>query len=261
MMTKVLPLVAIALLAVGCDDDDGNRHKPTATPTTTATITTTATATPTSSRTVTPTRTATPRPEPQITFFGLTRADDTLLTPNGTTDDGTPIYVRLPGVSGRASGFNLVIEGKPGRDDNPIGTSAYDITGVGFPDLAIQVSRPLGDGSATVCDDPQSAPGGVPATSPVSFDPLPQNIAAANDFGCRFDNGAGEARARTNESDSCVNFNGRFDFVDTDTRAQFCGAINVPLGFPPGDTTVTARLRCSRGNWSEIAQIVIRVMP
>lgn len=116
-----------------------------------------------------------------------------------------------------------------------------------------------GVGSTAVCDDPQNSPGGVPATSPVSFDATPENIAVANDLACRFIDGAGEHKARTNPADSCVNFDGRFNFVVPETTTQFCGFMNVPLGFPPGDTTVTARLRDSDGLWGDFAQIMIRV--
>jgi hypothetical protein len=189
-------------------------------------------------------------------------------------DSGNPARTRVAAVAHEthrgktckerrftASGFVLVIEGKPGAGGEPVGASTYDPTGSSFPDLALQVTRPLGNGSTTVCDNPQDNPGGVPATSPVSFEATPENIAAANDFGCRFLDGAGGHKARTNRSDSCVNFNGEFDFVDPSTRLQFCGFINVPLGFQSGDTTVTARLRDVRGNWGEVAQIVIRVSP
>lgn len=263
-MKRAILGAILAVVLLGCDDDDGH-SKPTVTPTATATPTATLTATATLTPTPTPISTATatasstPIRGPEITFFGLTRADDSLLPPHGAADDGTPIYIRVPGATGLASGFVLVVEGKPGASGAEVGSSSYDPTGASFPDLVIQVTHPLGDGSSTICDDPQVAPGGVPATFPVSFDATAENIAAANDFGCRFSNGGGQHRARTNSGDSCVNFNGTFNFVAPTTRAQFCGFVNVPLGFPPGDTTVTTRLRDSEGNWGAPAQIIIRV--
>jgi len=260
-MRRAILGAALAIVALGCGDDDGDGPRPTITPTVTATTTATLTATPTPISTATATAKVTPIPGPQITFLGLTRADDTLLMPSGTADEGTPIYIRAPGASGLASGFVLIIEGKPGASGAGVGTSSYDPSGSSFPDLALQVSRPLGNGSTTICDDPQVAPGGVPATLPVSFEETPENIAAVNDLGCRFSNGAGEYRSRTRGDDSCVNFNGAFDFVADATRAQFCGFISVPLGFHAGDTTITARLRDLQGNWGAPAQIIIRVGP
>src|SRR5262245_14692836 len=62
---------------------------------------------------------------PVISFFGVTRADDTLLDASGTTGDGTPIFTRIAGVTGVASGFALVIEGRPGTSGLPAGTSSY----------------------------------------------------------------------------------------------------------------------------------------
>lgn len=259
-MRHATAAAALAFLILGCGDDDGGGGPAdTATPTAseTATPTPTRTSTPTPTRTAT--ATATLAPGPAITFFGLTRADDQLLEPDDVADDGTPIYMRLPGVGGRASGFVLVVEGKPGGSRSRVGGSSYDPSGASFPDLSVQVSQPLGNGSTAVCDDPQVSPGGVPAISPVSFEATPENIAAVNDLACRFLDGTGENRARTNVSDSCVNFNGRFEFVAPDTTTQFCGFVNVPLGFPPGDTRVTARLRDAAGNWGGIAQIIIRV--
>lgn len=254
-MKKTCVAVILAVVFLGCAEDDDGRRSNTATPTVTSTVTRTSTATPT------PTVAGTILPGPQITFFGLTRADDTLLMAHDVADDGTPIYDRLRGAGGRASGFVLVIEGKPGSSGAGVGESSYDMTGAGFPDLSVQVTQALGNGSTAVCDDPQVAPGGVPATFPVSFEATPENVAAVNDFGCRFQNGRGEYLARTAASDSCVNFEGTFHFVSTDARTQFCGFINVPLGFPPGETTVTARLRDEDGNWGDPAQLIIRVAP
>lgn len=198
---------------------------------------------------------------PEITFFGVTRADDTLLDESGTTGGGTPIYTRVAGATGVASGFTLVIEGKPGANAVAVGTSSYDPTLVAFPSLVVQASRDLGDGSTEVCDDPIVMPGGVPGKSRMDLDPSPENIARINDFSCRFVDGAGDPIARQVTTDSCVNFNGDFRFVDSQTTTQFCGAINVPLGFPMGDTRVTANLTDVEGNLGPEESIIIRVVP
>jgi hypothetical protein len=198
---------------------------------------------------------------PEITFFGVARADDTLLDPSGMTGDGTPIYTRVAGVTGVASAFTLVIEGKPGTSNAAVGASSYQQDLTSFPDLVVQASRDLGNGSAEVCDDPVLMPGGVPRISPPSYEETAENIAVVNDFACRFVDGAGETVARQNSGDSCVNFNGDFRFVDPQTTTQFCGFINVPLGFPMGDTTVTARLRDVEGHLGPARTVIIRVVP
>ena len=198
---------------------------------------------------------------PEITFFGVTRADDTLLDESGMTGDGTPIYTRPSGGMGIASGFVLVIEGKPGDNGVAVGTSSYDMTLTSFADLIVQASHDLGDGSTAVCDDPITMPGGVPGMSRSDLETTPENIARINDFSCRFVDGAGQPIARQVTTDSCVNFNGDFRFVDPQSTTQFCGFINVPLGFPMGDTRVTANLVDVEGNIGDSASIIIRVVP
>ncbi len=265
-----------ALLTVGCGDDDRGAAPqpadptPTATETATATEIPTATATATQTLTLTPTRTATairtptipiPANSPIITFFGVTRADDRLIDPAGE-ENGIPVFLRTETISGASSGFSIVVEASRGMSTLPIGSSAYDPTLAGFPDLQIQVDRPLGNGSAAVCDDPMDMPGGVPAIVPESFEETTENISTVNDFACRFVNGQGEPTVRTSTSDSCVTFeSGSFAFVHPQTNAQFCGAINVPLAFPIGDTVVSARVRDGDGNVSDIERIIIRVVP
>ena len=222
-MHKVFAVAALAvsLTAIGCgDDDDASRPF-----------------------------------GPEITYFGLTRADDQLINPVGR-DNGVPVFERP--VS--ASGFSIVIEAAPGTSGAAVGTSSYDVTLLSLPDLQIQVNRPLGNGSSAVCDDPIAAPGGVPATDPVSFDETPANITHINDFACRFVDGQGNPEARTSPQDSCVAFaSGDFAFANEDSTTQYCGFINVPLAFPAGDTIVTARLRDVDGNVGEEEQIIVRV--
>lgn len=198
---------------------------------------------------------------PEITFFGLTRADDSLVEPADESASGAPIFIRPKTIGNSASGFSIVIEGKPGDSDSAVGSSSYDATLVALPDLQIVVSRPLGNGSTSVCDDPIDAPGGVPAVDPANFDETNQTVVkAGNDLACRFVDGGGLTAARTNPDDSCVSFpSGDFAFVDEDTTAQFCGFVNVPLSFPSGDTVVTARLRDAAGNLGPEKQIVVRV--
>lgn len=220
----------------------------------------TVTRTPTSTRTRTATRTATLTPAgptgPVITFFGITRADDTLVKSSGTTPDGVPIYQRLTGA-----GFSLVVEGRPGPSGSAVGRSAFDGSATSLPDLQVEVSHPLGNGSPAVCDRSGSMAGGVPAIDPPSFNGTPAVIAAVNDLACRFLDGSDMPVAR-NRDDACVMFgSGDLRFVNPASTLQFCGFVTRFMEFPAGDTLVTARLRDQAGNAGATAQIVIHVSP
>ena len=114
-----------------------------------------------------------------------------------------------------------------------------------MPDLQIQVTRPLGDGSSLVCDDAPPMLGGVPAINPPSFDDTPSNADRLNDLACRFIDGGGNKIGRKcGDSTACVlGEDGIFGCVTTDATVQFCGFIGQALTFPPGDTLVTVRVR------------------
>jgi hypothetical protein len=249
-------------------------------PTVTRTVTRTATrtpsggATPTHTRTRTPTTPATGGPSPtrtrtnsptptatsgsggpQITFFGLTRADDMLLEPTGTSN-GLPVYEPAFGF-----GFSLVVEAKSTTRFRP-GNSTYNDSG-DAPDLQIQATRALGNGSTDVCDDMLPFLGGVPAIDPPRFD-MEQSIAdRINDFACRFIDGSGEKVARQcSEFNACVlNSAGQFGCVTTpsDGVLQYCGFIGSALSFPPGDTLVSVRVRDVAGTLGELRQLIVRV--
>jgi hypothetical protein len=226
----------------------------TASPTRTPTPVLSATPTRTQTPTRTLTRTVKPTPTgvigPLITFFGVTRADDTLVDPIDTTPAGAPIYSRVAGA-----GFSLVVEGRTGASGIEVGRSSFRPLGV--PDLQIVVSRTLGDGSAAVCDRVPPDAGGVPAVDPPSF----ANIDAVSDFSCRFVDGNDQPMAR-GKTDACILFDdGSFGFKGEGTLAQFCGFIDAVLHFPPGDTLVTARLLDLNGNPGAPAQIIVRIAP
>ena len=195
-----------------------------------------------------------------ITYFGVARADDTLLDVAGMTPGGVPIYERAFG-----SGFSLVLEAKPGGTGAAIDASTLNSDPADptvLPGLQIEVSHPLGDGSAAVCDDTPPTTGGVPAVNPPDFSPTQPVANAINDLACRFKDGFGLHGGRTKISDACTTFaDGGFRFNAPGTTVQFCGQINEPLVFPDGDTTVTARVRDVAGNISFQAQIVLRVSP
>jgi hypothetical protein len=172
------------------------------------------------------------------------------------TAEGVPIYARPT-----TAGFALVVEGKSGTSSSPVGRSAFVGDATSLPDLQVAVSRPLGDGSAAVCDRSGTTAGGIPSIDPPSFDETPAVIAAVNDLSCRFVNGADIPVARTRD-EACVLFpSGDFHFVDMDSTVEFCGFVTRVMEFPPGDTLVTVRLRDQDGNPGPPAQIVLRVGP
>jgi hypothetical protein len=231
----------------------------TATRSSTPTLSRTATRSATPGPTLSPTRTATPSsPQgPLVTFFGLARADESRVFPSGTTPEGVPIYIFPIG-----NGFRIVVEGGFGESLEFPATSSFASGGFEFADLQIQSTRALGDGSSALCDRDGPFAGGIPAINPPSFQELPAILTSVNDFSCRFVDGSGAFRGRTNGSDSCVQNppdSGLFNFVDPRSRIQFCALVDRPIRFPPGDTLLTVRLRDILGNVGFESKIVVRV--
>ena len=232
------------------------------------TFTTSPTKTPTRAISATPTRTVTrtftitptvkPTPTgvlgPVISYFGITRADDTLVPSSGTTPGGIPIYTRIAGA-----GFSLIVEGRPGASGADVGRSSFDSSGAGFPDLQIVVSRALGDGSTAVCDRNPPMGGGVPAVDPPNFTATKAVIDAVNDLACRFVDGSDQPMAR-GKADACILMtDGSFGFAGAGSTAQYCGFVDSVMHFPAGDTLVTARLLDTSGNPGPQSQIVVRI--
>lgn len=235
---------------------------PNGTATRTGTRTRTATITPTvpPSPTITRTRTITPTPTatvnargPEITFFSLTRADDALLQP-ARVENGVPVYEPAFGFA-----FSLVVEAKPGASRARVGNLSF-VDG-SSPDLQVQTTRPLGNGSTDVCDDMPPFLGGVPAINPPSFEDTAVNGDRLNDLGCRFIDGSGERVGRQcGESTACVlGEDGIFGCASGDATIQFCGFIGQALTFPAGDTLVTVRVRDVQGNFGPARQLLVRV--
>ena len=167
------------------------------------------------------------------------------------------MYVRTNGIA-----FWLVVEGAPGPSGLSVGRFALSDDPTMFPDLQVEVSQQLGNGSAAVCDSTGSMAGGVPAINPPRFDPIQDVIDAVNDLGCRFLDGGGTPMARK-RSEACAKIppTDDYTFVSDDSTVQFCAFIDSTLAFSSGDTIVTARLRDDEGNPGVPEQLLVHVGP
>lgn len=260
-------ILALNFALAGCPTEEP-------TPTATSAPGSSATATPSPVATATATLTATATPTramgPTITFFGLARADGTVVSPSGTSAEGIPIIER----SARA-GFLIIVEGRPGASGSPLSqcNSSYDeFSADARPDVQILSNRNLGAGDPAVCDGPQPAPetgfgcggrpgavipiGGIPGFADPDFESPSRAISdALNDFGCRM--------AYKPPSEPCtVTALGNPRYVmGTNSTDQFCTERtwdgNEP--FPRGDTLLTARLRDFAGNLGPPARIIVRI--
>jgi hypothetical protein len=229
---------------------------PTRSRTRTPTRTRTFTSTPTAPRSFTPTRTITPTPGqdlgPVVLYFGLLQPDDVVVPPD--IDGTVPVFIRPFGFS-----FKIVVEAGVGAGGRPVANQTF--AGFGRPDLQVQVNRPLGNGSAAVCDNKQVPLGGVPAINPPNFSEDPALDNQLNDLGCRFIDGQDNTQGRScAEDQACVRFEtGVFGCINGQTRQQFCAAIGTELTFPPGDTTVSVRVRDTFGNLGPPRQLIVRI--
>jgi hypothetical protein len=185
---------------------------------------------------------------PVVTFFGAARADGSTVDPV-SVDKGIPVYRSEVG-----SGFMLVVEVKAGESGYEPGrrVSAY-VPGDPKvrPDLEIETSRDMGNGSPEVCDRQRPNIGGIPGINPPSFAETPKISDAINDFGCRFETFI--------ESDgSCtLSKGGDYSFISKDTTTQFCMIVARAYMFPVGKTLLSVRVRDSEGNPGPVKQMWI----
>lgn len=185
------------------------------------------------------TSTPTPLPGPRIVFFGLAGADGRQLQSQGTRD-GIPVYQRPSGL-----GFRVVVEGAPGPNGNASGTRLRVVGG--RPDLQIESTRALGDGSARVCDT------GVPAIDPPDFGGGAMIDDALNDLACRF-------AVTTNPSVACtLDDLMRNGFLSSLARLQFCALFDSVLVLPQGETLLSVQLADTSGVLGERRQVLVRV--
>jgi hypothetical protein len=196
-----------------------------------------------------PTATATAGPGPTISFFGVASSSGFLLAP---TPGAVPIYSVLNG-----SGFQLVIEALPGTDQRPVARNTEASNGP--PDLQIQATRSLGDGSPAVCDDTKPI-GGVPGVDPPQLG-NPNAIAdQLNDFGCRFIDGMGAKVGRTCIQSCILPTNTDYQCESDQRAVQFCAQIYSALTFPQGDTLLTVQVRNTAGDLGPPAQLILHVV-
>lgn len=190
---------------------------------------------------------------PLVTFFGAVRADGYTVEPQSVDEHGIPTY-----LSSGGSGFMMVVEAKPGLSgfETARRVSAYEPDNPrSRPDLEIETSRDMGDGSAAVCDQMKPNIGGIPAVHPPNFAETQRISDAINDFACRFE-------THIQADDACtMNPSGDFAFAAKESATQFCMLVARAWAFPPGDTLLTVRVRDTEGNPGPIKQMRIRRPP
>jgi hypothetical protein len=186
---------------------------------------------------------------PVVTFAGLARADGKVV-PSAATENGIPIFVNYVG-----SGFIVVVEGKPGISNLEVGRrlTGYDPNdATKRPDLEIELSNPIGDGSKEVCDNRRPNIGGVPAVNPPNFAETKDAAAALYDLACRFETFIEPQSACT------LDQTGDFAYAKKDSITQFCMVVAKAWNFPVGDTLVSVRLRDAKGNPGPVSKFVLR---
>lgn len=197
------------------------------------------TETPTPQPPPTPTETQVLPPGPRIVYFGLAGADGKRILPSAVREDGIPVYQRPIGL-----GFKLVVEALPGENGNAVGSRV--LVRDGRPDLQVQSTAALGDGSPQVCIT------GVPGIDPPTFDPRPDVDDAMNDLACNF-------VAAMNPVSTCTldDFE-RNNFLMPEARIQFCVLIDSILAVPQGETSFSVQLADVTGVVGERRRIVVR---
>lgn len=187
---------------------------------------------------------------PVITFFGAARADGGMVEPLSVDQKGIPTYVSAGG-----SGFQLVVEVKPGLSGlEPARRVFAYVPGdpTSRPDLEIESSRDMGDGSRVVCDRMKPSIGGIPGVNPPNFAETQAVSDAINDFACRFETFLQPDSACT------VDKNGDFAFERPESTLQFCMVVARAWAFQPGETILSVRLRDTEGNPGPIQRMRIK---
>ncbi len=190
---------------------------------------------------------------PVVNFIGLATAFGSPIPPTGANDLG-PIFER-----GSGSGFVIVIEGRLGASQQPVGTSTYNAADpTMFPDLQIQVDQVLGNGSSAVCDDTPPLAGGVMRIPLPDFTETSDNAFAMNDFACRFVDSLGRKMGRGFD-DPCTTPAGNYGFIRASSTIQFCATVSPTIQFGLGRTQVSVRLRDIDGVVGPVAYMFVQV--
>ena len=198
-----------------------------------------------------------------ITYFGIAAARGVVQTPSSWDALGRAVFPRpLP------SNFIIVVEARPGPNDERVGQNLPSADDGTLPDLWIESNRSLGNGSTAICDTgPRPNIGGIPAVEPADFsvDGSPAVRGALIDFACRFQvHIPSEDGSRTQPGPCTVNELGNFRFASRPVTAlmiQFCfePVVGTEAAFPGGRTVLTARVRDEQGGVGDPVQIVIDV--
>jgi hypothetical protein len=190
---------------------------------------------------------------PIVTFFGAARADGSSVEPKSVDKKGIPTYISAVG-----SGFMLVIEAEPGPSGLAPARQVFAYVAgdpKSQPDLQIETSRNMGDGSPVVCDRSRPNIGGIPGISPPSFAETQRVSDAINDFACRFE-------IFVQSDSSCtLGKNGEYSFINKDSTTQFCMIVARAWAFPPGETLLSVRVRDNAGNPGPVKQMRILRSP
>lgn len=190
---------------------------------------------------------------PEITFFGVARADGMLAKPASATG-GIPTYNSAAG-----SGFILVVEAKPGKSGVDPGRQVFlhsENDPNLRPDLEIISNRDLGDGSEAVCDRRKPVIGGIPGVNPPTFATTQTVANAINDLSCRFETFI------ESESSCTLDKLGNFSFGSPKTTTQFCVIVARAFQFPVGTTELQVRVRDTAGTPGPIKKLrIVRAEP
>ena len=139
----------------------------------------------------------------------------------------------------------IIVEGKPRLSNLEAGRRVFAYKPDdpdSRPDLEIQSTRDLGDGSAAVCDRRRPEIGGIPGIKPPSFANTKKVNEVLNDFSCRFE-------IFTESMSACtLTKHGDFAFVNSESTIQYCMIVARAWNFPMGDTLLSVRLRDKDGN-------------
>lgn len=148
----------------------------------------------------------------------------------------------------------IVVEGAKGLSNASVGQSTMPGSFGDWPDIQIETTQQLGDGTRGTCANGDPG-GGVPGINPPNFTPesSPGILTAALDsFGCQFEYHFPNALCTWSGDPTNAHYL-------SGSTAQFCDQMSANAPFNSGDSVVTVRLRDINGNTGPTAQIVVRV--